>query len=321
MILILSSDSDPSTTSVLLWLQRMEVENFIKINPYNITDFQYILQNDIFSNKVNKIDLNKINVVWYRRHKFVVNNILSKISEPNLKYTIYNNIEQEKRSLNQFLFYALKRKTWFTHPDCIRITKLIQLKEAKNTGLDIPETIFTQRKQDILDFKKKHNNVIVKPIDNPLFISLDEQSYFMTLTQQLDGKTINDLLEKIFSSLVQERIEKRYEIRAFYMNGDFYCMAIFSQQNQLTSLDYRNGSYTNLIRKVPYKLPDNIEVKLRLLMNKLNLNNGSIDLIRSKNDKYIFLEVNPVGQFGMVSIPCNYYLEKKIAEHLIKLNK
>lgn len=51
-------------------------------------------------------------------------------------------------------------------------------------------------------------------------------------------------------------------------------------------------------------------------MNKLNYSSGSIDLVVDKDDKYIFLEVNPVGQFGMVSYPCNYGLEKIIAKAL-----
>jgi D-alanine-D-alanine ligase-like ATP-grasp enzyme len=52
-------------------------------------------------------------------------------------------------------------------------------------------------------------------------------------------------------------------------------------------------------------------------MDNFNLNTGSIDIIKDNNGEYIFLEVNPVGQFGMTSIPCNFYLEKKIAEYLI----
>ena len=53
-------------------------------------------------------------------------------------------------------------------------------------------------------------------------------------------------------------------------------------------------------------------------MKYVNLNTGSIDMIVTKENEYIFLEVNPVGQFGMVSQPCNYYLEKKITEYLMK---
>ena len=37
--------------------------------------------------------------------------------------------------------------------------------------------------------------------------------------------------------------------------------------------------------------------------------------------EFVFLEVNPVGQFGWVSKNCNYYLEKKIALKLINLKK
>lgn len=56
-------------------------------------------------------------------------------------------------------------------------------------------------------------------------------------------------------------------------------------------------------------------------MNSLNLNTGSIDLIVDTQDNYYFLEINPVGQFGMVSQPCNYYLEKKVAEYLVQNNE
>ena len=50
-------------------------------------------------------------------------------------------------------------------------------------------------------------------------------------------------------------------------------------------------------------------------MDQLNLDSGSIDIIYSTNKEYVFLEVNPIGQFGMVSSPCNYYIEKRIAQY------
>ena len=53
-------------------------------------------------------------------------------------------------------------------------------------------------------------------------------------------------------------------------------------------------------------------------MDLLNLDNGSIDIILTPDKEYVFLEVNAVGQFGMVSVPCNYFLEEKFADFLIK---
>lgn len=52
-------------------------------------------------------------------------------------------------------------------------------------------------------------------------------------------------------------------------------------------------------------------------MKKMNLDTGSIDMIVTPELEYVFLEVNPVGQYDMVSVPCNYHLHSKIAKILI----
>ena len=52
-------------------------------------------------------------------------------------------------------------------------------------------------------------------------------------------------------------------------------------------------------------------------MKNLKLDTGSIDMIVTLDGEYVFLEINPIGQFGMVSYHCNYHLEKRIAEYII----
>ena len=52
-------------------------------------------------------------------------------------------------------------------------------------------------------------------------------------------------------------------------------------------------------------------------MKHIGLNTGSIDMIKSVDGNYYFLEVNPSGQFGMTSFPCNYNLHEKVADYLI----
>ncbi|STD14031.1 ATP-GRASP peptide maturase, grasp-with-spasm system [Chryseobacterium carnipullorum] len=70
------------------------------------------------------------------------------------------------------------------------------------------------------------------------------------------------------------------------------------------------------IETVPFKLPESIEKMIDTLMKRISLESGSIDLLYSTDNIFYFLEVNPVGQFDMVSFPCNYHLEKEIALHL-----
>jgi D-alanine-D-alanine ligase-like ATP-grasp enzyme len=94
-------------------------------------------------------------------------------------------------------------------------------------------------------------------------------------------------------------------------------MAIFSQANEKTRIDFRHYDREKPNRTVPYILPEAIEDKLLQFMNELKLASGSIDMLVDQQYNYYFLEVNPIGQFSQVSLPCNYYLEKKIAEYLI----
>jgi glutathione synthase/RimK-type ligase-like ATP-grasp enzyme len=94
-------------------------------------------------------------------------------------------------------------------------------------------------------------------------------------------------------------------------------MAIFSQDDPQTKVDFRKYNTRKPNRVCPYKLPNELGSKINSFMNRSGLETGSLDFVYTSDNKYIFLEVNPVGQFGMVSGPCNYYLEKKIANHLI----
>jgi glutathione synthase/RimK-type ligase-like ATP-grasp enzyme len=70
-------------------------------------------------------------------------------------------------------------------------------------------------------------------------------------------------------------------------------------------------------RYIPYQLPKSVEKKIIRLMKKLSIDSGSIDMIVDKKDKYYFLEVNTVGQYGMISAPCNYNLDNEISQYLI----
>jgi glutathione synthase/RimK-type ligase-like ATP-grasp enzyme len=122
--------------------------------------------------------------------------------------------------------------------------------------------------------------------------------------------------DNFFPSLLQHSIPKLYELRIFYLGGDFYSMAIFSQEDEQTKTDFRNYNYQKPNRTVPYKLPQEIEDKLDKFMKEMDLDTGSIDMIVTPRYEYVFLEVNPVGQYEMTSIPCNYYLNEKIAKYL-----
>jgi glutathione synthase/RimK-type ligase-like ATP-grasp enzyme len=93
-------------------------------------------------------------------------------------------------------------------------------------------------------------------------------------------------------------------------------MAIFSQRDEQTRVDFRNFNKSKPNRNIPFLLPKQLKEKLTKFMKTLNLNTGSIDMIYSTKKEFVFLEVNPVGQVGWLSENCNYYIERDIAYYL-----
>ena len=132
-------------------------------------------------------------------------------------------------------------------------------------------------------------------------------------TSDINEDFLSSLPKSFGPTLFQKKISKKYEIRSFFLNGKFFSMAVFSQNDPQTKTDFRNYNWKNPNRCVAFTLPNNIAIKLYKLMECLSLDTGSIDIIVDLNGDFIFLEVNPVGQFGMVSIPCNFKLEREIA--------
>jgi hypothetical protein len=131
----------------------------------------------------------------------------------------------------------------------------------------------------------------------------------------------NSVPGNLLQTLVQGEIKKDFEIRTFYIDGQFFSMAIFSQKDPETKADFRKYNYTHPNRYVPYILDKSIEQKLIILLQYLDINTGSLDLIFTPEGQIVLLEINPCGQFGMMSKPCNYPLEEIVAGTLINFEK
>lgn len=174
-----------------------------------------------------------------------------------------------------------------------RLNKLEVLYYAKfNCGLDIPATYITTSSFHLPQSK----TLITKGIsDNISGESLKDSISFESQTNIVDLNEIN--FTNSFPSLFQEYIIKEFEIRVFYWKKHFYPLAIKSQNNEKTKIDFRNYDSEKPNRNIPIKLPKELLKKLKKLFTILDLNSGSIDLILEKDTKkYIFLEINPVGQ-------------------------
>lgn len=323
MILILSEDNDQTTNDVIDWIIYYN-HNFVRINDSDecrITDIR--LNNDssdiTITTKNQEIKFSTISSYWYRRGNFSIKLPTHNFNnDSRLQDKIKLHLWNETRTLSSFLHLILKEKYGLGCFFDNSINKLENLLIAKECGLLIPETLITSNKINAINFIGEKKDVITKAISETIMLFIEGVGAIQSYTNPVSKKDMKAFDELIFPSLFQKNIRKRYELRVFYLDGEFYSMAIFSQSNPKTKNDFRYYDETQKNRFVPYILPTAIKVRLELFMKKKGYKTGSIDILVDHNGDFIFLEVNPIGQFGMVSFPCNYQLEKKIAEYLCK---
>ena len=317
IILICSNENEAATDQVCEWLLFFN-KPFIRISKDDVIDIKRVVISnekiDIeFFVKGQLLKLSDIKSYWYRRSLLSFKSFDPIESNINLELDLVMNesiLYSEHVQLIKFFKHALYKKALMNIEEDNYLVKLNILTKAIELDLKVPKTLVTRFKKDLNFFKQKE--LINKAIGD---IIVETPSHFYgLLTNKINKNEI--LYDEFNTSLFQELLEKKFELRIFYFNETFYSTAIFSQNNKNTEIDFRNYDREIPNRVIPYKLPVDIELKLKELMIYFNLKSGSIDMVYTKKEEYVFLEVNPVGQFEQVSVPGNYNLFKKIAEFL-----
>lgn len=95
----------------------------------------------------------------------------------------------------------------------------------------------------------------------------------------------------------QSNIRKKLELRATVVDENVFCAAIDSNAHSNMNVDWRKRGLDTLEYWFKYQLPEYIEHQLIMLTKTLGLKYGAIDLILSPEGRYIFLEINPSGEF------------------------
>ncbi|HCX98900.1 MAG TPA: grasp-with-spasm system ATP-grasp peptide maturase [Bacteroidales bacterium] len=321
MVLIFSEDCERTTDEVAQWLisngkkfLRINREDEVKI--VNISPTKGVIEVEV-NGRV--YDLCQFSQVWYRRGSLASNCVKASLAElGNQSYTVQQVgqfLSNEWKILQHYIFFVMERKKGALGSFSKSfINKPIVLTIAKECGLSIPETVISG-KGSILYNEALYKPLITKPISEAETFRNADGSSSKLLTTPIEGTTF-DKNSEFFPSLIQHNIEKWIELRVFFLKDSFYSMAIFSQNNSRTSIDFRNYDDEKPNRMVPFLLPKHIEKQLGNLMDKLGLDTGSIDMIVTPQKEYFFLEVNPIGNIEMVSKNCNYPIEMDIAKYL-----
>lgn len=326
VILIFSTqDWERTTEDVMDWIAclggrcfRINGEDLIGTEGYTISldsrasEAKFVIDGT-------EISTSEVTAAWYRRGgRFNDYSVFNEVPDHDVAVQLDTHLHSEMQQTAQSLYALLEHKPWLTRPSEARVNKMHVLRTAANLGLDVPATIITNSRAELEAFRDKHGRIITKAISNGTAFYVGEHRC-VTYTEEVHEADIADLPERFLPTLAQELLVKKYEIRIVYLAGRLYPAAIFSQADPRTQIDFRHYNVQKPNRTVPYRIDPEVEESVRRLMETLGLTTGSLDFVRTADDRLVFLEVNPVGQFGAFSGLCNYNIEKDVAAYLLTL--
>jgi hypothetical protein len=178
--------------------------------------------------------------------------------------------------------------------------KLVQLQAARQCGLHFPETLVSNNPAEIRRFINKHDRAIYKSFVQYVWKESCSGRMFVPWVRVIDsGFQIDDASIALCPGIYQPCIEKKYDLRVTVIGNRLFTMRIRSIKDN-TLVDWRQQALTNKVQADVFMLPSTYECKLRLLMQKLDIVFGCIDLVVDANGKAYFLEVNQGGEFLFV---------------------
>jgi hypothetical protein len=240
-------------------------------------------------------------VVWWRRAK---KPYIPKSSAHPDDYPI---IVRENTAFHESLSNTIAPNAWWvnsTEAAYKARSKLLQLRIAADSGLNIPPTLCTNDPNRIRNFlfENQPEHVIYKPLTINFWS--DKKQIKITYTSRVNNSDLpDDSLLQLAPGIYQKEIKKSYELRITCFGEYLVAAKLDSQSHELGIIDWRRIPGEELCVR-PYELPHFIKEKIRIFMRRMGLVFGALDFIVTPDGEYFFLEVNEQGQFLWIE-DCN----------------
>lgn len=247
--------------------------------------------------------------VWYRRPYF--GKIPEEFDEEDRLV-----VERESRDLRLSFFDLLCPAALWVNPLDAALRehcKPTQLVMAQRCGFVIPPTLVSNDPEEILAFAERFEGRVVYKSFNAL-----------VPTSLLEASMLDDREALRWTpGIYQPLLEKDHELRVTIVGRRIFATRINSQETARGKVDWREAQWQprGLRSDLSFsrcKLPDGTRRACLRLMKALALVYGAVDLIVTPEGQYVFLEINPFGQFLWVDHEVGYPLLDAMAEMLIQ---
>jgi glutathione synthase/RimK-type ligase-like ATP-grasp enzyme len=241
------------------------------------------------------IDLSRLRAVWYR---------FPTIPVPHGHLTERRHRDYVTEECLNFLHDAWHSLDCLWVPGPHFIVQRAQLKAthlqvAGALGFELPPTLFTNSPEDFLEFYRRHNGRVVSKMAG---FALARHGYdtFSRYTEVVSKRDVGYAHAVRYCPIIfQAYVPKRVELRITVVGRKVFPVEIRSQETNHTRHDWRRYDHLKTPHH-PHDLPPEVGQRCVRLVERLGLCYGAIDMILTPDGRYVFLEINPQGQYQWI---------------------
>jgi hypothetical protein len=302
MIMILTATLDAHADRVAEKLTARGVE-FIRFNPAQFPSQAELSLSYSAKGKAEcclrvdgeLIDVSRLRSIWYRRPERPAphEEITDQVSR--------DFIEEECETIVQDIWNLLGHLFVPAPPAVVKRAqfKASQLKIAGALGFEIPPTLISNSPADFLEFYRQHNgHLITKLAGLALFDT--PGSPCVRYTEVVSKRDVGYARALRYCPIIfQAYVPKEIELRITVVGRKVFAAEIHSQQTNHTRVDWRRYDH----HQTPYRehqLPRDVAQRCVQLVESLGLCYGAIDIVLTPDGRYVFLEINPNGQYQWI---------------------
>lgn len=250
------------------------------------------LQRRTLETRSGAIDLASVRAVWYRRPG-------TPVPDEGVPDDAARRYVAQESGMVLHDLWSMLDAVWLPGaPETVRQAhhKGLQLRIAGELGFELPPTLITNSPDSLLDFYRAHAGAIVSKqagwaSASTIGLGMVRFTELVTTRDIAYYQTV-----KHCPVTLQRYIDKRIELRITVVGDRVFAAEIHSQATHHTRYDWRR--YDSLrTPHLPHTLPAEIERRCIDLVTRLGLRFGAIDMIVTPSGEYIFLEINPNGQY------------------------
>lgn len=235
--------------------------------------------------------------------------------------------------------YFLTRDRFWANPIDAEMqvsARIYQMELAKEVGFDIPATLVTTDRQEFREFVAgAPEGAAGKRLGDLVLLRTEPRRGRHPTTLYTRHLTAETLSEKELRSInlcpchLEEYVPKSTELRVYVLGSRTYAAEILSQEDPQTRIDWRKypsrraaGGRLEIDRARwrtrRARIPTELQARVLTLARRLRLQYTAVDLIKTPDGRYVFLEANFGGIYAWIEDFTHLPISAGIADMLVR---